>query len=346
MYMKRVTTEQIALQLGVSRNTVSKALNGSENISSKTREYILQEAIAMGYKKKSFEEVQSKNNTKKDIFIILHERETADSFWLSMIRGVEMVAARNGFRTIITFPTKDEEEDLKLPAQITRNGAAAAIIAGDFQEDVYKNFQDSRIPTVFFDKPHDSKQLFGDTLIMDNFECVYQITTDLIEQGIHNIGFIGNINSCWSYYDRFRGYKHALKDNQIELDEKKCILGYFSNNYTFEQKITQNIETLISNQSFPEAFVCVNDHLAYAVYMFLNKLNPELSNKTIFTGFDNSMIFPGLYATVNPNMQQMGILAINLLFIRMKYPNLPYSLIKTSSKIIYMGMHLTQVTNK
>ena len=45
---KRVTIQDIADELGISRNTVSKAINNSDGLADGTREKILQKAIEMG----------------------------------------------------------------------------------------------------------------------------------------------------------------------------------------------------------------------------------------------------------------------------------------------------------
>ena len=52
--MKRVTIQDIADELGVSRNTVSKAINNADGLSEATREKILRKAIEMGYKHFSY----------------------------------------------------------------------------------------------------------------------------------------------------------------------------------------------------------------------------------------------------------------------------------------------------
>ena len=46
----RVTLQQIAKELGLSRNTVSRALNNSQNVSAETRALIYEKAQEMGYK--------------------------------------------------------------------------------------------------------------------------------------------------------------------------------------------------------------------------------------------------------------------------------------------------------
>lgn len=46
----RVSIADIANALGLSRNTVSKALNGSAGISNETRQRVLDQAVRMNYK--------------------------------------------------------------------------------------------------------------------------------------------------------------------------------------------------------------------------------------------------------------------------------------------------------
>ena len=51
---KKVTIQDIADALGVSRNTVSKAINNTDGLADSTREKILQKAVEMGYKQFSY----------------------------------------------------------------------------------------------------------------------------------------------------------------------------------------------------------------------------------------------------------------------------------------------------
>ena len=51
---KKVTIQDIADALGISRNTVSKAINNSAGLAEATREKILQKAVEMGYKQFSY----------------------------------------------------------------------------------------------------------------------------------------------------------------------------------------------------------------------------------------------------------------------------------------------------
>ena len=51
---KKVTIQDIADALCISRNTVSKAINNADGLADSTREKILQKAVEMGYKQFSY----------------------------------------------------------------------------------------------------------------------------------------------------------------------------------------------------------------------------------------------------------------------------------------------------
>ena len=57
--MKKVTIQDIADGLGISRNTVSKAINNADGLAEATRKKILQKATEMGYKQFSYIKVHT-----------------------------------------------------------------------------------------------------------------------------------------------------------------------------------------------------------------------------------------------------------------------------------------------
>ena len=64
----KVTLQDIADALGVSRNTVSKAINNTGVLAEATRQKVLEKAIEMGYKQfsyaNSFEDIKNPTITK------------------------------------------------------------------------------------------------------------------------------------------------------------------------------------------------------------------------------------------------------------------------------------------
>ena len=87
------------------------------------------------------------------------------------------------------------------------------------------------IPTLFIDCPttKECPNLESDILLMENYNSVYTVTKNLINNGCKNISFVGDTNHCQSFYERWQGYCSALLAYTIQLDKSTCILDNDSN---------------------------------------------------------------------------------------------------------------------
>ena len=89
--MKRVTIQDVARELNLSRNTVSKALSNSSTVAYETRYLVIEKAYEMGYSKLSpavlnqFKIRDKLDNTKA--IVVLARREIS-VFWNSIIMGI------------------------------------------------------------------------------------------------------------------------------------------------------------------------------------------------------------------------------------------------------------------
>ena len=98
--MKKVTIQDIAAEMGLSRNTVAKALNGGL-VSPQTRHAVVQKAWQMGYNKlddKLVEEVKStyrRANT-GTILVLFNHMESA--FWTRALAGISNAVNDEGYR--------------------------------------------------------------------------------------------------------------------------------------------------------------------------------------------------------------------------------------------------------
>lgn len=71
----RVTIQDIADELGVSRNTVSKAINNTGLLADATRERVLKKAIEMGYKQFSYINIYGSGKPETDLTPATNKRE-------------------------------------------------------------------------------------------------------------------------------------------------------------------------------------------------------------------------------------------------------------------------------
>ena len=88
------TLEDIAKALGVSKGTVSKALNGAKDVSSTMRNAVLEKAVELGYTRS----IRRENGQKIALFITNMEYARPDDFGYDLVAGVRKAAEPAGFQ--------------------------------------------------------------------------------------------------------------------------------------------------------------------------------------------------------------------------------------------------------
>lgn len=155
---------------------------------------------------------------------------------------------------------------------------------------------------------------FSDELItvcIDNFKAAYDATVFLYKCGYRKIAKItGKIGAILSQ-DRLRGYKMALENLGLDVDERYIKYGDFK--YETGYKLAKE---LLSVKPFPDAIFCSNDEMAIGACDAAKELGFSIPDHLGIMGFDNielsSMVTPKI-TTVHQPRYEMGKLAAQLL---------------------------------
>ena len=203
MAKKAVTQSRIADALGVSRNTVSKALNNEVGVSEELRKKIRDTAIEMGYNKLIV--LDEKGGIyKKNIALVCIGNALVDSYWNTFIVALDKRLKSLNYNMTLCFLEEEDDKNLRIPENLSSSYVAGIVFIGVCSKAFAKKMMQLKIPTVFIDTVWDVdiNNLFSDTLLIDNYHSVYEITTRLIKDGHKRIGFLGDIYTCKSYYER------------------------------------------------------------------------------------------------------------------------------------------------
>lgn len=341
---KRVTLQEIADALGMSRNTVSRALNNSGSVSIETRNRICQMATAMGYKQFSTIDASASpiaatalpTDGKTEIALFTHSFPGASHSGTKLLEAFQNRIDSLGYKLSINIIRDVELENLMLPANINLDNIAGILCLELFSAR-YSNFLCSKnIPILFVDTPLlQSGFLKADTLYMENTSSVYSMINTLIGQGKRKISFVGDRFHCQSFYERWQGYVGALTDNGIAPDTSSCILD--DDNYPYHD-ITWLSERISSLEEMPEVFFCANDFLATCTIKALRLLGKNVPEDALVCGFDNApeatIIEPNL-TTVRIHSSSMGYTAADLLLSRIANPHMPYKKTYIETDVIF-----------
>ena len=215
----KVTIQDIASELQLSRNTVSKAINNTGVLADATREKILRKAAEMGYKQFAylplFQEDAAKTagpsilpSDKREI-AMLTTRFLNNSHFSSMMldRFQSEIDHLHSSMTIHRI-SPIELKEKKLPSSLNIQRTAGIICFEVFDYDYAQMLCDLDVPLLFVDTPVMDMRppLKADRLYMENRIEVQNAVAHMVQRGKKRISFAGDKNHCQSFFERYMAY--------------------------------------------------------------------------------------------------------------------------------------------
>ena len=342
----KVTIQDIADALGVSRNTVSKAINNTGILADATREKVLAKAVEMGYKQFSYASsvsdiigtpVQPTPVRTGEFALFIGNFLDNSHFASTMLDKFQHEIAQLGYSMTMHRVTPDNVNELSFPPSFSVARTVGIICVEMFNQNYCDMLGKLSLPILFVDGPVESYkcQLAGDLLLMDNSAGIFKLVSDMKERGITKIGFVGESNHCRSFFERYMAFRNAMYLNGLPIDERFCLneihphgTEYFSHLFEVFSKMDE----------LPELLICANDFVAIDIVNCLKIMNKSYPDDIMLCGFDDSaeskVMTPAL-TTCHIHSQAMGFTAANLLLSRIDQPDLNYRTVYTESNLIY-----------
>ena len=340
---KKVTIQDIADALGISRNTVSKAINNSEGLADATRERVLQKAVEMGYKQFSYvnalsnsiQSVQEENKEpvgfQGEIALLTTVFLNQSHFASLMLDKFQQEITLLGYTLNTHRVTAENLRDGSLPITFIPERCSAIICIEMFDREYDEMVCELGLPVLFVDGPskHDGYSLPADQLYMDNTTGITRIVLDMLDRGHRRIGWIGKYHHCQSFYERYSAYRLAMLMADAPVEPRFVI------NYNEGEDLRRALEAL---PELPDVFLSANDFVARDSIQILSELGKQVPRDVRFSGFDDApesrIIFPEL-TTVHIHTQIMAFAALHLLMARIREPSLDYRTVHTEADLIY-----------
>ncbi len=340
---KKVTIQDIADALGVSRNTVSKAINNSEGLADATRERILQKAVEMGYKQFSYvstlaslsapvkSEEPASSGFQGEIALLTTAFLSQSHFASLMLDKFQREISLLGY-TLNTHRIRPENiAEGTLPLTFLPERTSAVLCIEVFDKAYADMLCSLDLPVLFVDGPvkRGGEAVQADQLYMDNSTEITRFVNDMLRRGKTRIGFIGNYEHCQSFYERYTAFRLAMLMAGVPVDEQFCI------RYNHQDEIAERLDELAE---LPDVFICANDFVAGDTMRALFSIGKLVPQDVWLLGFDDSAESrrsrPTL-STIHIHTQVMAFSAVHLLLSRLEEPSLDYRVVHTQTDLIY-----------
>jgi LacI family transcriptional regulator len=309
------TLKQIALQLGYSVSTVSKALTNSPEISEATRVKIKEFAKMSGYKPNSMAQNLKRQRT-NTIGVIIPN--ILNPFFAKVFSGIEKYANDKGYN-VITYISNESIEKEKQAMHMLSNGTVDGFILSVAEESQIQNeishFNEAikdGIPIVMFDRTSDKVEC--DKVIVDDYDSAVHATQHLITTGCKRIALLTCDASLSVSQLRANGYFDTLKTNNIEVAEELVIMT--DNVEEYDEKLIH----LINKVSFDGIFA-LDEHASTLAMKLAVKKGIKIPEDLQIVGFADGAwsrrLTPSL-ATISQHGPQIGEEAAKLLIDRIE----------------------------
>lgn len=312
----KVTLRDVAKHAGISVTTVSRALNGYDDVAEETKKAIYKAADELGYTP-NLNARRLKLQRAEAIGLILPKENLrfSDPFFSDLLSGIVEQSAALGLEINVTTPQEDNDVKATYMRYInSRRVDGFIIVRVERDDERIKFLQELNYPFVAFGRV-DGRNNFP-YVDEDGNQGIKQIINHLVELGHSRIACITEPQSLAKTYTRLQGYKEGLADHKIELDPSLIVEG------SFRQRSGRLCALqLLDLDQPPTAIVAVNDLMAIGAMQAAKERGLQVGKQISITGFDDILLSeyatPPL-TTLHQPAHQMGALLCETLVNTLK----------------------------
>ena len=281
-----VTIKDVANRAKVAVGTVSRVINGRENVDSKLRARVERAIQELGYRPNARAQALSRNSS-PILSFILSNRQFVHPFHSQVLQGVEQYCATAGYFVLYThfdYPPATPPDALRLPGVLRTHGIADCVIVSGTNYDGFLDALDGlEIPYVVFGNNliGDQPRPAFDQVRFDERGGAIEATTYLQQLGHREIWFIGDTTLPW-FANRHEGFVAAMKSAGLT---PRAFTAKIADDHFTEG--LRAVEYLIESKVSPTALFCASDDIAYGAWQALDRHGLNVPANVSLIGFDD-----------------------------------------------------------
>jgi DNA-binding LacI/PurR family transcriptional regulator len=314
------TIADVAKLAGVSAGTVSRVLNGAENVRPDTRARVTQAIAALEFQPN----FQARSlRSKRTFAIALAVPELTNYYWTSVATGVQEAVQAHGYHLILCntgVPHTNYLSYLEMMLNrvdgiiLTRRSERVLVTSEDFEN----GHDNGRVPAVYIGQ----SQAVGwniDSVYADSLSGAFALTEHFLRLGHRRIAMVTGRETSSSANDRVAGYALALTDAGIAVDPNLICWGEYNRTSAFHT-------TLDLMERLPDttAIVAANNEISMGVMSALESMHLRVPEDVAVAGFENfypDSRFASTLTCVDTLPYDLGVNAAQLLLHRLKGEN-------------------------
>lgn len=302
----KVTLKEVAKKAGMSVTTVSRALNGFDDVAADTKAYIRATADELGYSPNlNARRLKTKRADAIGLILPSENPRFSDPFFGELFSGIIEQCSLYGLELNVTTPTSSEDFS-EVYLKYIRSRRVDGFILLRLERDDWRIrlLQQHNFPFVAFGR-NDTNNDFA-FVDEDGKYGIRQAVDHLVALGHQRIAYIGEPKKLYKAHQRSRGYSEGLAANGISAESELVFEGNFR-----QTSGRAGAHQLLSLPNPPTAIVAANDLMALGVISAAQERGLTVGKDISVTGFDDIMlsefVTPSL-TTLHQPAYDMGVM--------------------------------------
>lgn len=302
-----ITIYDVAREANVSMATVSRVVNRNPNVKPATRKKVMATIEKLGYRPNAVARgLASKKTTTVGAII----PDISNIFFSELARGIEDIADMYNYNMILSNSDQNKDKEIQLiNTMLEKQVDGILFMGGNITEEHVEEFSTASVPVVLAATYDGSGKI--PAVNIDYEQAAFEATQMLIEKGHKQPAFVYGQEYINSNSLKYEGYKRALIEANIELNEDLIV----SDSYSYQAGIDA-INQLLDLNEPPTAVFSVSDEMALGVIHGAQDKGLVVPEDLEVFGFNNTrlatMVRPTLSTVIQP-MYDLGAVAMRLL---------------------------------
>lgn len=283
-----MTIYDISEKAGVSIATVSRVLNGSNNVSEKTKQKVLSVMDQYEYTPNAFARGLGLN-TMKTIGIMC--ADSSDLYLAKAIYYIEGKLRANGYDSILSCSGYDLKNKISsMNLLLTKKVDGIILVGSNF---VYEQDSDNKyiadaaaqVPVMILNASLNIPNVYS--VQSDDYNSMYEATIQMLDCGITDPVYFYN-SASYSSKKKLAGFCSAMEDRNCFLSEAQ--IQFFRGSHEDIPGMAKHLYQLHTNGMQFHGVIAADDALALAAVKYAKEAGLRIPEDLSVIGYNNSML--------------------------------------------------------
>lgn len=324
--------KDVAKEAGVSIATVSRVLNDVDVVNEETKKKVVEAIKKLGYRPNIVARSLKTQRTRTVGIII---PDISSQFYPEIVRGAEDVSNIYDYNIMLCNTDLDPEKEMEYLRVLKEKMVDGVLyMSNSLEPNILELIKELQLPMVLVETTSTEGDIPSVTI--NNEKAAHEGVNYLIHKGNKRVAYIGTHEDAVNASAlRYTGYKKAIKENNLELNEKIIYFGGLKAQDGYE-----GMNKILDQEKIDSVF-CASDEVAMGAINALRDRGISVPEDVDVIGFDNiysSAIFYPKITTIAQPMYDMGSVGMRMLIkiinkqeLETKNYILDHSLIKRDS---------------